>query len=278
MALAAGTRLGPYEITAPLGAGGMGEVYRARDSRLKRDVALKVLPDQLAADPERRARFQREAEILAGLTHPNIAALYGLEDIPSLDSRPTSTGALVMELVEGETLSERIAKGPVPPEEALALSQQIADALDYAHEHGVLHRDLKPANIKVTAEGQVKLLDFGLAKAIESGSGSRESGVGNALANSPTITSPAATRAGTLLGTAAYMAPEQVRGRRRRQAGRHLGVRLRAVRAAHGHARLRGRHGVGHARRRVEERARLVAAARGDASPGAPVAAALPAA
>jgi serine/threonine-protein kinase len=174
MALAAGTRLGAYEITASLGAGGMGEVYRARDSRLKRDVALKVLPDQLAADPERRARFQREAEILAGLTHPNIAALYGLEEIPSLDSRTTSTGALVMELVEGETLSDRIATGPVPPEEALALSQQVADALDYAHEHGVLHRDLKPANIKVTAEGQVKLLDFGLAKAFDQGSGIRD--------------------------------------------------------------------------------------------------------
>jgi serine/threonine-protein kinase len=184
MSLAAGTRLGPYEIIAPIGAGGMGEVYRARDTRLKREVALKVLPDSLASDPERMARFQREAEILASLNHPNIAQIYGVEE-----------RALVMELVEGENL-----KGHLPVETALTYAKQIADALEAAHEKGIIHRDLKPANVKITPDGVVKVLDFGLAKAAEEPSVDPQ--------NSPTMTiSP--TRAGMILGTAAYMSPEQ---------------------------------------------------------------------
>src|SRR6202023_2050101 len=149
MPLSAGTRLGPYEILAPIGAGGMGEVYRARDTKLKRDVAIKVLPDVFARDPERMARFQREAEVLASLNHPNIAAIYGVED-----------SALIMELVEGES-----PKGPMPFDEAWKIGSQIATALEYAHDKGVIHRDLKPANVKGTPDGVVKLLDFGLAKA-----------------------------------------------------------------------------------------------------------------
>src|SRR6516162_2671913 len=188
MALATGTKLGPYQILAPLGAGGMGEVYRARDTKLKREVALKVLPDAYARDPERMARFQREAEVLASLNHPNIAHIYGVEE-----------RALVMELVEGES-----PKGPMPFEDAWEIAMQIADALEYAHERGVIHRDLKPANVKVTPEGVVKLLDFGLAKAF-----SETPDVGSAdPENSPTITL-GATVAGTVLGTAAYMSPEQ---------------------------------------------------------------------
>ncbi len=161
MALAPGIRLGPYEITGTLGAGGMGEVYRARDTRLKREVALKILPRSFAADPDRLARFQREAEVLASLNHPNVAAIHGLED--SNDTR-----ALVMELVEGETLADRIARGPIPLDEALPIARQIAEALEAAHEQGIIHRDLKPANIKVRPDGTVKVLDFGLAKALES--------------------------------------------------------------------------------------------------------------
>jgi serine/threonine-protein kinase len=188
MPLAAGTHLGPYEIIAPIGAGGMGEVYRARDTRLKREVALKVLPDSFASDPERMARFQREAEVLAALNHPNIAQIYGVEE-----------RALVMELVEGENL-----KGPLPLETALAYAAQIADALEAAHEKGIIHRDLKPANVKVSPEGVVKVLDFGLAKAAEQRPADPQ--------NSPTMTmSP--TRAGMIVGTAAYMAPEQARGK-----------------------------------------------------------------
>jgi eukaryotic-like serine/threonine-protein kinase len=191
MSLSAGTRLGPYEILAPIGAGGMGEVYRARDSKLKRDVALKVLPNAFANDPDRMARFQREAEVLASLNHPNIAHLYGVED-----------RALAMELVEGETLL-----CPVPIETALDYARQIAEALEYAHERGVVHRDLKPANIKITSEGVVKILDFGLAKAID------DPRAPNAdPSNSPTLTL-GATRAGMILGTAAYMSPEQASGK-----------------------------------------------------------------
>ena len=148
---------GPYRILEPLGSGGMGEVYRARDDRLKRDVALKVLPGFLAADPDRLARFQREAEILASLNHPHIAAIYGVEERDGLR-------ALVLELVDGDTLADRIARGPLSIRDALAIGRQVADALDAAHEHGIVHRDLKPANIKVTPQGQVKVLDFGLAK------------------------------------------------------------------------------------------------------------------
>ncbi|MBZ5607321.1 MAG: protein kinase [Acidobacteriia bacterium] len=190
MPLAPGTRLGPYEILAPIGAGGMGEVYRARDTKLCRDVAIKVLPAVLADDPERLARFEREAKVLASLNHPNIAQIYGVEE-----------RALVMELVEGETL-----KGPVAVETALQYAKQIADALEAAHEKGIIHRDLKPANIMVTAAGTVKVLDFGLAKAADN------SGAQGNSANSPTLTmSP--TQAGMILGTAAYMSPEQARGK-----------------------------------------------------------------
>jgi eukaryotic-like serine/threonine-protein kinase len=202
MSLSAGTRLGPYEIVAPIGAGGMGEVYCATDTSLKRQVALKVLPPDVADNPERVARFQREAEVLAALNHPNIAHLYGLE-------RSTSTIALVMELVEGPTLADRIVKGSIPVDEALAIARQIADAVEAAHEQGIVHRDLKPANIKVKDDGTVKVLDFGLAKATESASG-----VSSGVTNSPTITSPALmTAVGMLLGTAAYMSPEQAKGR-----------------------------------------------------------------
>ncbi|MBI3694479.1 MAG: serine/threonine-protein kinase [Acidobacteria bacterium] len=198
MTLAAGARLGPYEIVAPLGAGGMGEVYRARDARLGRDVALKVLPEVFAKDAERMARFEREAQMLASLNHPNIAALYGLEESGGVR-------ALVMELVEGPTLAERIESGPIPPDEAIPIARQIAEALEAAHEKGIIHRDLKPANVKITGDGAVKVLDFGLAKALDDDPGSANP------ANSPTI-SLAATRAGVILGTAAYMSPEQARG------------------------------------------------------------------
>src|SRR5262249_7217352 len=157
VAIVTGTRLGPYEVLAPLGAGGMGEVYRATDTRLKRQVAIKILPGALAADPDRLARFQREAEVLASLNHPHIAAIYGLEEA-------AGASALVMELVEGATLADRIAQGAIPLDEALPIARQIAGALEAAHEQGIVHRDLKPANIKVRDDGTVKVLDFGLAK------------------------------------------------------------------------------------------------------------------
>jgi serine/threonine protein kinase len=201
--LAPGTRLGAYEVVAPLGAGGMGEVYRATDTNLGRDVAIKVLPDAFAQDPERIARFEREAKTLASLNHPNIAIIHGLE-------KSQGTYALVMELVEGEDLSQRIARGPIPIDEALPIAKQIAEALEAAHEQGIIHRDLKPANIKVRDDGTVKVLDFGLAKLAEPvGS----TAIGGATL-SPTITSPALmTGVGILLGTAAYMSPEQAKGR-----------------------------------------------------------------
>jgi serine/threonine-protein kinase len=196
MALAAGSRIGLYEIVAPLGAGGMGEVYRARDTRLNRDVAVKILPEALAGDPDRLARFEREAQALAALNHPNIAGVYAVEGL-----------AIVMELVSGEDLSARIGRGPIPLAEALPLARQIADAIDAAHEAGIIHRDLKPANIKVKDDGTVKVLDFGLAKALEPpGEPSAEA------MNSPTLTNRG-TRMGVILGTAAYMAPEQARGK-----------------------------------------------------------------
>jgi Tol biopolymer transport system component/predicted Ser/Thr protein kinase len=196
MPLSSGDRLGPYEILASIGAGGMGEVYRAKDTKLRRDVAIKVLPEAFAQDRERLARFTREAQVLASLNHPNIAAIYGVED-----------SALVMELVEGPTLAERIELGAIPLEEALQIAAQIAEALEYAHEKGVVHRDLKPANIKISPEDAVKVLDFGLAKALSDPSGmSTDSG------NSPTLTM-GATQVGMILGTAAYMSPEQARGK-----------------------------------------------------------------
>src|SRR3954468_15266195 len=200
--LAPGTRLGVYEIGSPLGAGGMGEVYRATDTDLKRQVAIKVLPASLADDVERLARFRREAEILASLNHPNIAHIHGLEKSDGII-------ALVMELVEGPTLADRIADGAIPLDEALPIAKQIAEGLEAAHEQGIIHRDLKPANIKVRPDGTVKVLDFGLAKAMEPASA-----IGAIVTNSPTITSPAmVTGIGTLLGTAAYMSPEQAKGR-----------------------------------------------------------------
>ena len=199
-----GSRLGSYELITLLGAGGMGEVYRARDLKLGREVAIKVLPELFAADPERLGRFQREAQVLASLNHPNIAAIHGLEESDSIR-------ALVLELVTGATLAERIAGGGIPLDEALAIARQIAAALEAAHEQGIIHRDLKPANIKVTADGVVKVLDFGLAKLIDSRSGTSNPA---AAPLSPTITSPGmVTGVGIILGTAAYMAPEQARGK-----------------------------------------------------------------
>jgi serine/threonine-protein kinase len=196
-----GTRVGPYEIANAIGAGGMGEVYRARDTRLKRDVALKILPESFAADPERLARFQREAEVLASVNHPNIAAIHGLED-------SNGPNAIVMELVEGPTLADRIAQGPLAVDEALPIARQIAEALQAAHEQGIIHRDLKPANVKVRPDGTVKVLDFGLAKGLEP-----RLARGDPSA-SPTITSPAImTGVGVMLGSAAYMSPEQARGK-----------------------------------------------------------------
>lgn len=199
MALTSGTKIGSYEIRSLLGAGGMGEVYRSRDSKLGREVALKVLPPTVAGDSDRLGRFSREAKVLAALNHPNIAAIYGLED-------SGTTHALVMELVEGCTLAERIKAGPIASEEALPIAKQICEALEYAHEHGIIHRDLKPANIKVTPEGTVKVLDFGLAKALEN------DGSAGDVSSSPTM-SRMATQAGIILGTAAYMSPEQARGK-----------------------------------------------------------------
>jgi eukaryotic-like serine/threonine-protein kinase len=199
MTIATGTKLGSYEITGAIGAGGMGEVYRARDAKLGRDVALKVLPEAFARDAERMARFQREAKVLASLSHPNIATIYGLED-------SGATRALVMELVEGPTLADRIRQGPIPVDESIRIARQIADALEYAHERGIIHRDLKPANIKVAVDDTVKVLDFGLAKALESDIASID------ISTSPTI-SRMATMQGVLLGTAAYMAPEQAKAK-----------------------------------------------------------------
>ena len=226
MSLGPGTRLGPYEIAAQIGVGGMGEVYRATDTNLKRQVAIKVLPKSVLGDPDRLARFQREAEVLAALNHPNIAAIYGLE-------KSGGATALIMELVDGPTLAERIAAAEarrpeglrlpdeggrssdgrssdgsgrpsgLPIDDAFAIAKQIAEALEAAHEQGIVHRDLKPANIKVRPDGVVKVLDFGLAKLSETGSGIRDSGSAGAT-NSPTI-SVHGTQAGVILGTAAYM-------------------------------------------------------------------------
>ncbi len=199
MALVPGFKLGSYEVLSLLGAGGMGEVYRARDTRLGRDVALKVLPEAVSTNSERMGRFSREAQVLASLNHPGIATIYGLEE-------SGGTRALVLELIEGPTLADRIAEGSLPLDEALPIAKQIAEALEYAHERGIIHRDLKPANAKVTGEGAVKVLDFGLAKALDPERSSPN------VSNSPTMTL-AATQAGVILGTAAYMSPEQAKGK-----------------------------------------------------------------
>ncbi len=195
MALEVGSRLAHYDVTALIGEGGMGQVYQATDTKLNRQVALKILPEAFSADPDRLARFQREAQVLASLNHPNIAQIHGIEDTEG-------TKALVLELVEGPTLADRIAKGAIPVDEALPIAKQIAEALEAAHEAGVIHRDLKPANIKVREDGTVKVLDFGLAKRASS----------EALSQATTETYASMTQAGTLLGTLPYMAPEQLRG------------------------------------------------------------------
>jgi Tol biopolymer transport system component len=200
MPLPAGTKLGTYEVISAIGAGGMGEVYQAHDTKLGRDVAIKVLPEAFAHDPEKLSRFQREAKLLASLNHPNIATIHGLED-------SNGTSYLVMELVPGENLAERVRRdGAVPVEEALTIAKQIAEALEAAHEKGIIHRDLKPANVKLTPEGKVKVLDFGLAKAFAGDTSTEDMG------NSPTL-SMAATMQGVILGTAAYMSPEQAKGK-----------------------------------------------------------------
>src|SRR5262245_5890677 len=197
MSIKTGAHIGPYEVTSPLGEGGMGVVFRAHDTKLQRDVALKLLPDHFANDAERLGRFQREAQVLASVNHPNIAQIYGLDD--SIAQR-----CIVMELVEGETLQERLRRGPMPVDEAFPIAKQIAEALEAAHERGVIHRDLKPANVKVTPDGRVKLLDFGLAKAFQ------EQDQTN-LSNSPTLLN--VSLPGIILGTAAYMSPEQAKGK-----------------------------------------------------------------
>ena len=201
MPLSAGDRLGHYEVTGELGAGGMGVVLRARDTTLDRDVALKVLPEAFTSDPDRLARFEREAKVLASLNHPNIGSIYGLEEADGIK-------ALVLELVEGPTLADRISKGPIALDEALPIAKQIAEALEAAHEQGVIHRDLKPANIKVKDDGTVKVLDFGLAKAFQPDASDPR------LSESPTLSlTAAATQMGMVIGTAAYMAPEQAKGK-----------------------------------------------------------------
>ncbi|MEO8055576.1 MAG: serine/threonine-protein kinase, partial [Acidobacteriota bacterium] len=211
MTLASGTKLGPYEVVSPLGAGGMGEVYRAKDPRLAREVAIKVLPKEFFEGEERRQRFEREARLLAALNHPGIAAIYSFEEVPSSSSSSSTSSTrhlLVMELVEGDGLDQRVASGPIPLEESLSLARQIAEALEAAHEKGIVHRDLKPANVRVTPDGRVKLLDFGLAKIFEGDAGP---GSSPSVTHSPTLTARA-TAAGVILGTAAYMSPEQARG------------------------------------------------------------------
>ena len=234
MGLSAGARVGHYEIVELIGVGGMGEVYRARDPKLGRDVAIKVLPEEFAADAERLARFRREAQVLASLNHPNIAAIYGTESLQPERSAERSgvaereavgvgprgidrsANALILELVEGPTLAERIAEGPIPIDEAIAIARQIAEALEAAHEAGVIHRDLKPPNVKVQEDGTVKVLDFGLAKAIEGDVEGDSSESPTSLRQGSGLASAtgAATRAGVILGTAAYMSPEQAKGKR----------------------------------------------------------------
>ena len=199
--LTIGDRLGHYDVTALIGEGGMGQVYRATDTQLDRDVALKVLLEAFASDPERLARFEREAKVLASLNHPNITGIHGLEESEGVK-------ALVLELVEGPTLADRVAQGPIPLEDALPIARQIAEALEAAHEQGIIYRDLKPANIKLRPDGTVKVLDFGLAKTFQPNASDPN------VAASPTISlTAAATQMGTVIGTAAYMSPEQAKGK-----------------------------------------------------------------
>jgi eukaryotic-like serine/threonine-protein kinase len=265
VALTPGTRLGPYDILSALGAGGMGEVYRARDTRLNRDVAIKILPDVFATDPDRLARFEREARILGSLNHPHIAMIHGLEQAEGAQ-------ALVMELVEGDELAQRLARGAIPIDEALPIAKQVAEALETAHEQGIIHRDLKPSNIKVRDDGTVKVLDFGLARAMDSAVGSAPH-----VSQSPTITTPAMmTGVGMILGTAAYMSPEQVERTRGGQAQRPVGLRLRALRDAHRRAGVPGRRGLRYARGGAPRRADLVRAAGEHAIADSPSASPLP--
>ena len=249
MPLAPGTRLGSYVIAAPIGAGGMGEVYRAHDTTLGRDVAIKTLPDRLADDPERLARFRREAQVLAALNHPGIASIYGIE------AGEGSHTFLVLELVDGETLAARIARGPLPVAEALRFAREIAQALAAAHDRGIVHRDLKPSNVALTSSDRVKVLDFGLAKAIEpAGPGDPE--------NSPTITSPRdAHRPRRHPRHRRVYEPGTGEGARGRQAERHLGVRVRALRDADRPASVRGRRRERYAGGGAAERSRLERAA-----------------
>ena len=226
MPLSGGTRLGHYDVTALLGEGGMGQVWQATDTQLNRQVALKILPDAFAADPDRLARFQREAQILASLNHPNIAQIHGIEEAEG-------TRALVLELVEGPTLADRISKGAIPLDEALPIAKQIAEALEAAHEAGVIHRDLKPANIKVREDGTVKVLDFGLAKALD------PTPIGDP-SQSPTLTA-AATQMGVIMGDGSVYVAGAGTWEDGRQAHRHLGVRVRALRDADRAARVPGR-------------------------------------
>ena len=248
VSLTPGARLGPYEIVGALGAGGMGEVYRARDRKLDRDVAIKILPEAFAVDADRVARFQREAKTLAALNHPNIAAIYGLEQADRVH-------ALVMELVEGEDLSQRIARGAVPLDEALPIARQIAEALEAAHERGIIHRDLKPANIKLRPDGTVKVLDFGLAKALDPAPTSD-------LSQSPTLTTPAMTRMGVIPRHGRVYVARAGAGKSSTSARGHLGVRLRGVRDAHRSAPVRGRADLGRAGVGAEDGPELAGVAR----------------
>jgi serine/threonine-protein kinase len=265
-----GTRLAHYEITAHLGSGGMGEVYQASDSKLGRTVAIKFLPEAFAHDSDRVARFQREARVLASLNHPNVAAIYGVEET---DGRHF----LVMELVPGETLEERILRGALPLKDALPIAKQIAEALEEAHDAGIVHRDLKPANIKITADDKVKVLDFGLAKTGQS----EQSDISQSL--SPTVAlsaiqgaTVASTSAGVIMGTAAYMSPEQARGKTVDRRTDIWAFGCRAVPHADRRAHLRGRDGHGHACQDSRARPRLGGSASGHASGAATAAPAMP--
>ena len=231
--LAPGARVGPYRIEGVLGAGGMGQVYRARDTKLNRDVALKVLPDVFTDDPERLALFTREAHVLASLNHPGIAAIYGLEDTGGVH-------ALVLELVDGPTLADRLERGPIPLDEALPIANQIAQALAAAHDRSIIHRDLKPANVKVQDDGTVKVLDFGLARYVEwsptavDGQHERRDSASTNTQSSPVdqLKGPAVSQVGVVLGTAAYIESRASQGQRPRQTQRHLGVRVSPVQNA----------------------------------------------